>query len=139
MWVLIDTNVILDVLMQRSDYELSSRIIKLSGTGKIQGYMSASAVTDVYYILNRQLKDRVKTVDSIKTILNLIEVVDVTSDNIREALDCGWKDFEDCVQYQVAADHHASYVITRNVKDYEGDETKPVTPEEFLKQFELDA
>lgn len=138
MWVLIDTNVILDVLMQRPDYELSSRIIRLSGIGKIRGYISASAVTDVYYILNRNLKDRVKTVNSIKTILGLIEVADATSDDIRKALDSGWKDFEDCVQYQVAAHHHASYVITRNVKDYEGSNPKPVTPEEFLKQFELD-
>ena len=137
MQVLIDTNVVLDVLMQRPDYELSSQIIRLSGTGKIRGYMSASAVTDVYYILNRKLKDRVKTVNSIKTILSLIEVADATADDIKAALDSGWKDFEDCVQYQVAAHLNASYVITRNVKDYEGIEPKPVTPEEFLNQLEL--
>lgn len=130
MQVLIDTNVILDVLMQRPGMEFSGRILQMSGKGKIRGFISASAVTDIYYILNRQIKDRAKTVEGIKTILSLI---DVTGDDIREALDCGWKDFEDCVQHQVALHHHARYIITRNVKDYEGSEPQPVTPEAFLE------
>lgn len=133
MQVLIDTNVILDVLMQRPGMEFSGRILQMSGKGKIRGFISASAVTDIYYILNRQIKDRGKTVEGIKTILSLIDVADVTGDDIREALDCGWKDFEDCVKHQVASHHHARYIITRNVKDYEGSEPQPVTPEAFLE------
>ena len=133
MQVLIDTNVILDVLMQRSGMEFSGRILQMSGKSKIRGFISASAVTDIYYILNRQIKDRAKTVEGIKTILSLIDVADVTGDDIRAALDCGWKDFEDCVQHQVASHHHARFIITRNVKDYEDSEPQPVTPEAFLE------
>lgn len=136
MQVLIDTNVVLDVLMQRSGVELSGRILQMSGEGKIRGFLSASAVTDIFYILNRQIKDRYRVVESIKTILSLIEVADVTGDNIRDALNSGWKDFEDCVQHQVAAHNHANYIITRNVKDYEDSDPQPVTPEEFLKHLE---
>lgn len=40
---------------------------------------------------------RAKTVEGVKTILSLIDVADVTGGDIRAALDCGWKDFEDCV------------------------------------------
>lgn len=136
MQVLIDTNVVLDVLMQRSGYELSGRVLQMSGKGIIRGFLSASAVTDIYYILNRQMKDRVRTVDSIKTILSLIDVADVTGEDIREALDSGWKDFEDCVQNRVAVHNHARYIVTRNIKDYEGGGPQPVTPEEFLKHME---
>lgn len=135
MQVLIDTNVILDILMQRSGMEFSGRILQMSGKGKIRGFISASAVTDIYYILNRQIKDRAKTVEGIKTILSLVDVADVTGDDIRAALDCGWKDFEDCVQYQVASHHHARFIITRNVKDYEDSEPQTVTPEAFLESL----
>ena len=135
MQVLIDTNVILDVLMQRPGMEVSGRILQMSGRGTIRGFLSASAVTDIYYILNRQIKDRARTVESIKTILSLIEVADVTGADIKAALDSGWKDFEDCVQHQVAAHNHARYIITRNVRDYEGQEPRPVTPEDFLKDM----
>lgn len=133
MQVLIDTNVILDVLMQRPGLEVSGRILQMSGRGTIRGFLSASAVTDIYYILNRQIKDRARTVESIKTILSLIDVADVTGDDIRAALDCGWKDFEDSVQHRVASHNHACYIITRNVKDYEGSEPQPITPEAFLE------
>lgn len=135
MQVLIDTNVILDVLMQRPGMEVSGRILQMSGRGTIRGFLSASAVTDIYYILNRQIKDRARTVESIKTILSLIEVADVTGADIRAALDGGWKDFEDCVQHQVAAHNYARYIITRNVRDYEGQEPQPVTPEDFLQDM----
>ena len=116
MQVLIDTNVVLDVLMQRSGYELSGRVLQMSGKGIIRGFLSASAVTDIYYILNRQMKDRVRTVDSIKTILSLIDVADVTGEDIREALDSGWKDFEDCVQNRAAAGHTGEIFKTYGAK-----------------------
>lgn len=121
--------------MQRSGMEFSRRILQMSGNGKIRGFISASAVTDIYYILNRQIKDGVKTVESIKTILSVIDVADVTGDDISAALDCGWKDFEDCVQHQVASHKHARYIITRNVKDYESSELQPITPEAFLEKL----
>ena len=44
MQVLIDTNVVLDVLMQRPGYELSGRVLQMSGKGIIRGFLSASAV-----------------------------------------------------------------------------------------------
>ena len=63
----------------------------------------------------------------------LIDAADVTGGDIRAALDCGWKDGEDCVQQQVTSHNHVRYIITRNVKDYEGSEPQPVTPEAFLE------
>lgn len=65
--------------------------------------------------------------------MSLIDVADVTGDDIRAALVCVWKDFEDCVQHQVASHNHARSIITRNVKDYKGSEPQPVTPEAFLE------
>ena len=136
MQVLIDTNVVLDVLLQRPGEKVSGEILRLSGKGIIRGLLSASAVTDIYYVLNRKIKDRVRTIERIKAVLSLIDVEGVTEEDIRAALDSGWKDFEDSVQYQVAAHSHVRYIITRNVKDYEGSHPQPVTPEDFLKKLE---
>jgi len=49
--VLIDTNVILDVLLHREPFhEDAARIITLSENDKINGFVSASAITDIFYI-----------------------------------------------------------------------------------------
>lgn len=135
MKVLIDTNIILDVLMQRADYQVSSDILKLSGNNIIDGYVSASAITDIYYILNRNIKDKKKTIDSIKALLKLISVADVNKDNIIAALNSEWKDFEDCVQYYVAKHKDMSYIVTRNIKDFEENQPTPILPIDFLKLF----
>lgn len=54
--------------------------------------------------------------DSIKTILSLSDVADVTGEDIREALDSGWKDFEDCVQNRAAAGHTGEIFKTYGAK-----------------------
>ena len=53
MTVLIDTNVILDVLLQRQQFlDASSGVILLSEKGIVEGFVTASAITDIFFIAN---------------------------------------------------------------------------------------
>ena len=59
MRILIDTNVILDVLLKRSPfYETAIEVLKLSARDDIQEFVSASAITDIYYIAYKNLRDK---------------------------------------------------------------------------------
>lgn len=50
MQILIDTNVILDVLLNRESFAQDAvKILKLPASD-VQKYVSASAITDIYYI-----------------------------------------------------------------------------------------
>lgn len=54
MKVLIDTNVIVDVALEREAfYAESDRILTLAEEAQIQGYVSASTFSDLYYIIRR--------------------------------------------------------------------------------------
>lgn len=54
MKILIDTNVILDVLCDRTDFvESSSKIWKLCEVEKIDGYISALSILNIVYILEK--------------------------------------------------------------------------------------
>ncbi|URW87309.1 PIN domain-containing protein [Blautia wexlerae] len=56
---MIDTNVILDVLLKRSPfYETAIEVLKLSTRDDIQEFVSASAITDIYYIAYKNLRDK---------------------------------------------------------------------------------
>ena len=62
----------------------------------------------------------------------------VTGDNIYQALDLKWDDFEDSVQYIVGEGLAVDYIITRNAQDFSNlrsyaGSIKVVTPEQFLK------
>ena len=69
----------------------------------VNGYISASAITDIFYITNKTIKNKVEAKDLLKKLINYtIEVTSVDGSIISQALDTDWDDFEDCVQYYVA-------------------------------------
>jgi hypothetical protein len=68
----------------------------------------------------------------IKKILEVISVATITGNNIYQALDLGWNDFEDSVQYIAGESISADYIITRNGDDFNNSTIKTVTAEQFL-------
>ena len=117
MRILIDTNVILDVLLKRSPfYETAIEVLKLSARDDIQEFVSASAITDIYYIAYKNLRDKAAVRELLKKLLLIVSVAGVSEEEIQKALELEWNDFEDSVQYSVAALNEMDGIITRNVK-----------------------
>jgi len=137
MTVLIDTNVILDVLLQRHEFlQASSGVILLSERSIVEGYVTASAVTDIFYITNNTYKDKRKTTRLIKDVLKTVNVAAVSGEEIHRALELDWDDFEDAVQYTTGEHIQADYIITRDPSGY-GDSSIPVIqPADFLTLME---
>ena len=136
MKVLIDTNVMLDFILRREPYYANAAKINiLSEKGYICGYISASAVTDIFYIIKKELKNKDAVLVLIKNILKTIRIASVTESGIHEALELDWDDFEDSVQYIVGQSISADYIITRNSIDFAGSQIKVVSPDEFLNKI----
>jgi hypothetical protein len=57
----------------------------------------------------------------------------VTNNNIFQALDLEWDDFEDSVQYVVVEGLAVDYIITRNIKDFTSGSIPAITPEQFIE------
>ena len=136
MKVLIDTNIILDFILRREPYyKNAAKINILSEKGYLTAYISASAVTDIFYIAKKELENKEKALELLKNLLKIICIASVTEDNIHEALDLKWEDFEDSVQYVAGKSISAEYIITRNPTDFENSRIKVISPEEFLNQI----
>ena len=134
MRVLIDTNVILDVLLKRSPFsEAAIEVLKLSVREDIQEFVSASAITDIYYIAYKNMRDKAVVRELLKKLLLIVSVAGVSEEEIQKALELGWKDFEDSVQYSVALLNEMNGLITRNVKDYSSSEIQVWEPNQFLE------
>lgn len=136
MKILIDTNIVLDVMLMREPfYKLSAEILSLSKKDDINEYVSASAVTDIYYIAYRQLKDKILVRKLMKELLKIVSVATVSEQEIENALYLKWNDFEDSVQYSVAFLQEMNGIVTRNPKDYDDVKIKVWKPEELLSNF----
>ena len=78
MQVLIDTNVVLDVLLNRDDFVRDAVAILKLPESSVQKYVSASAITDIYYIARQEIKDKAEVKNLLKTLLQIIHVADVS-------------------------------------------------------------
>ena len=135
MRLLIDTNVILDYLLSREAFqEQAKALFDLVEYERDFEFVSSSAVTDIFYHLNRALRNSFEAQDQIRKLMSVLSVLNVTEQDIRTALDMRWKDFEDAVQYAVALANHVDAIITRNVKDFERTDIPVLTPGEFLNE-----
>lgn len=133
MKILIDTNVVLDVMLKRDPFcKVSVEILSLSKRDDIEEYVSASAITDIYYIAYRQLRDKELVKKLMKELLTIVSIASVTGQEIQNALDLEWSDFEDSVQYSVALLQEMDGIVTRNPADYQGAKVKVWRPEELL-------
>jgi len=133
MTVLIDTNVALDVLLNNAGLVASSEaVFNLAEHKQITGYISASAVTDIFYISQKKLGKKAAK-EAIKHMLHIYYPATVTDEDIYKALDLTWDDFEDSVQFTVGEGLSADYIVTRNTQDFSSSNIPAVTPEQFLQ------
>lgn len=74
--------------------------------------------------------------DLVKRLLMVVSIAAVTEQEIRNALETGWRDFEDAVQYSVALLNEMEGLVTRNPRDYEGVDIEIWSPEQALSVYE---
>ena len=136
MRLLIDTNVVLDVLLRREPFfRTAAEVLSLTQRDEVREYVSASAITDIYYIANKQMKDRDAVRDLLKRLLMIVSVAAVSEREIQNALNLAWGDFEDSVQYSVALLNEMDGIVTRNPSDYQEANMRIWLPEQTLELF----
>ena len=133
MKVLIDTNIIWDLALIRIPfYDEADEIFSLIEKDKIQGFVSATTVTDIYYILRKQ-KGKEWTFNFLKRLTNLCQINPINEEIILQALNNSYKDFEDDIQYYSALANHLDALVTRNLKDFPNSNLLILTPSQLIK------
>lgn len=133
--ILIDTNVILDVLCNRTEFIKSSAAIwKLCETNKVKGYISALSIPNIVYILRKELSPE-RTAEIIDKLLLIFSVADLRSDDLRNAAKLLFADYEDAIQSVCASRIKASYIVTRNIRDFKDSIVPAVKPDELLDRI----
>ena len=133
MKILLDTNIVLDVLLNRTDYISNSlgAITKAIKNGD-RIYLSSSAATDVYYVVRKQTGSKEQALDSIKKLARILNFAPVDEECILLATFSKINDYEDAVNDAVASHIKANYIITRNIDDYKESKNRILTPLEFI-------
>ena len=134
MRLMIDTNIFLDVLLQREPFFESSRsVLRLCEEKKVQGFLSASAVTDIFYIVRKGLQSTEAAYKALGSVLDIVKVLTVTNEDVLNAYMLKAADFEDCLLATCAKSNKCAAIVTRNKKDFLDFGITLLSPEEMLK------
>ncbi len=133
--IFLDTNIMVDLFSQRIPfYAGSAKLFVAIEKHAVEAYASSLTFANLHYILRKEIGSR-QAVDVLKQLRKLVTILSVDDAVIEQALDSGFNDFEDAIQYCTAHTHTIPYFITRNIKDYKASTIPVMTAEEFLAQF----
>ncbi|BAY41089.1 hypothetical protein NIES2111_54800 [Nostoc sp. NIES-2111] len=131
MRVLIDTNVVLDFLQERESFVANAaRLFERIDTGEIEGFIAATTITNIYYIV-RRAAGRAVAQDAVTQILSDLNICAVDLEILEQALALNFEDFEDAVQYACAVVHGVDAIITRDASGFTNAEIPIVLPEDL--------
>lgn len=131
--ILIDTNVLLDYLLEREPFfEDAKEIMKLCADGKTKACIAAHSITNMFFILRKDFneKERREVLFSLCSIFDIegIDKAKLVSGLANE----DFSDFEDCLQMECAKAYGADYIVSRNITDYSASEIKAIEPKDYL-------
>ncbi len=133
--LLLDTNIVVDYLNERTPYYQTARLLMIVGrAGELSLWVSSSQVTDLIYILSdggkkNLMPSALERIRGLRTFVNIYSAGDCEIDYM---LATTWKDPEDALLLESALRMKADCIITRNGKDFESDIVKTMDCQEFF-------
>ncbi|MCX6228619.1 MAG: PIN domain-containing protein [Bacteroidia bacterium] len=134
--ILLDTDVILDFLFDRTPFANSAaEILAMCESKEIKGYLTAVIISNLYYLL-RQTATHGKVIEKLSKLISITEILVTDKKMVIRALKSEFKDFEDALQnYTAELDGHIDLIVTRNTKDFKQSKLPVMTPDHYLRSL----
>lgn len=118
MKVLFDTNIVLDLLLERQPFVNDAQLLfEKVESNQLYGYLGATSITTLDYLLSKTLSSQ-KAKDVIQSLLTLFDIAPVNRLVLEEALNSKFSDFEDAILHAAATHCGVQAIVTRNEKDF---------------------
>lgn len=131
MRVLIDTDVLLDIALDRAPHSVAaSRVLQSVQSGHTEGLVAWHTLSNIYYLLSAG-RNRGRAVEFLRDVSRLLRVAPADDEVLRVALSLQMPDFEDAMQVACGLAAGAEGVITRNLRDFRGSPLRAIAPGDF--------
>ena len=131
MKIFFDTNVVLDVLLDREPFVRDALyLFSKVERAEVVGYICATAVTTIHYLINKVVGTK-EAARHIRTLLSIFEIAPVNRAVLEEALESDFSDFEDAVLHSAALRVGADCLVTRDCSGFKRARLPVYTPREL--------
>lgn len=135
MRILVDTNIFLDILLQRPPFFRDShRIFKMVENGMVEGVIAPITINNIAYIARKsRLPDQIRAF--IIVMAETFTICGMDSSTVARAAGLNFTDIEDSLQAAMAEAHACDFIITSNGTDYKHSLVPAVSATVFLDRF----
>jgi len=139
MRVLLDSNVILDFILNRIEFfeEADEIFVRLQNM-EFAAYVSAITPVNTFYTSRKELGKDAAFI-AVQELLNLVEICQADKAVLQTAFLLGFSDYEDAVQCASAMAENLDGIVTRNSKDYKTSPISVYSPTEFLEILQAES
>lgn len=135
MRVLVDTNVVLDFLLQREPFSQDAELLfQAIDMGEVIGYVTATTLTDLFYISRRHTRSIERARQAVSEILTVMMICPVDRAVLEAAFHSGLADFEDAVQIFSAVTQGLEAIVTRDAQGFLSSPIPVLSIQELLQQ-----
>lgn len=132
--VFLDTNILLDLFLERPGFEDAARVLQAGEDGRIELFCSFLTMANLAFILRKTVPSA-RLVPSLWQIRSLMKVLPMDDAQLSEACQIDGRDFEDILQAVCAQKGGCTHIVTRNAADFSFSPLTVCTPEELLSQL----
>lgn len=129
-----DTNILIDLLtFARSNHKTALTLLAFHIKNKLYIHLTPLTLANAEYVLTAH-HDVFDFEKRFKALDYHVNICDMNQAQANLALNSGWKDFEDALQYQSAIAAGCSIIITRDHKGFSQSIIPIYSPEQFLEE-----
>jgi predicted nucleic acid-binding protein len=133
--VLIDTNIVLDFLLQREPFFQDAEFLfQAIDMGQVIGYVTATTLTDIFYISRRHTRSIEQARQAVLEILTVMAICPIDRAVLESAFNSGLADFEDAVQIFSAVAQGLDAIVTRDIQGFLSSSVSVLSVQELLTQ-----
>ncbi|MEG4085843.1 MULTISPECIES: PIN domain-containing protein [unclassified Microcoleus] len=136
MRVLIDTNIVLDFLLQREPFFQDAELLfQAIDAGQLIGYVTATTLTDIFYISRKHTRSVEQARQAVLETLTAMVICPIDRAVLESAFNSGLVDFEDAVQIFGAVAQGLDAILTRDNKGFLSSPIPVLSIQELLQQL----
>ena len=133
--VFIDTNVMLDLLLEREQWvDDAARLFSMADRKEIELLCCSLSFSTAIYLMQRLKYSRKEIVRKLTIVKSLCTVATVDGAVIDRVLQSDFADLEDAIQHYSALAAGAEVIVTRNKLDYASAGIPVLEPSEYLAE-----
>lgn len=133
--VLVDTDVLLDVALDRSPFaKPATRLLDLLERREARGFIAWHTAANFYYLVRPKRRKE----DARALLLDLtyfVSIAPTTTESLRQAGRLDMRDFEDAMQVAAGLACGADVIATRNIRDFANAPIRATKPADLLKEL----